>query len=311
MLLSWSIRIVASGRATTTGGSAFQSIVFQRRPRLLIHVMRATEDGAVSLETTTKSTKAELAAEKTMRNPWLPPETNERGKQPNRFRQHVNPLSRRFQMQAILSKEWPADVFTDVSRPLHVDIGSAKGKFLLQMAASKPNERNYLGLEIRPTVVQLSQERAIKQQQESNNKCLSFLGCNANVDLDRLLKRYQKVGGGPLEVVSIQFPDPHFKSHHQKRRVVTPHLVHTLATFMPPHSMVFLQSDVRDVLDDMRKRFRSAGPYFRDEIQDSREYMQENPMCIPTERETSVLGQNLPVYRTVLRRTDAPVEKEP
>ena len=35
-----------------------------------------------------------------------------------------------------------------------------------------------------------------------------------------------------MAFVSIQFPDPHFKVRHSKRRVVTPELVATLAKFM-------------------------------------------------------------------------------
>ena len=32
----------------------------------------------------------------------------------------------------------------------------------------------------------------------------------------------------------LQFPDPHFKMKHKKRRVIQPELVHALAHLMPP-----------------------------------------------------------------------------
>ena len=35
--------------------------------------------------------------------------------------------------------------------------------------------------------------------------------------------------GAPLRSASIQFPDPHFKAKHHKRRVVQPELVRSLA----------------------------------------------------------------------------------
>ena len=137
----------------------------------------------------------------------------------------------------------------------------------------------------------------------------AFVGCNANVDLERLLALHQEAGGR-LQTVSIQFPDPHFKASHTKRRVVTPSLVRTLAKFLPQDATVFLQSDVQDVFDDMRLRFRQDARYFRDEIEDATEYMQGNPMGIQTEREISVLKQDLPIYRTVLRRTGASIVDE-
>ena len=53
-----------------------------------------------------------------------------------------------------------------------------------------------------------------------------------------------------LQFVCIQFPDPHFKARHAKRRVVTPELVYTvtpelvytLAQFMPKGAMVLSSS---------------------------------------------------------------------
>jgi tRNA (guanine-N7-)-methyltransferase len=118
---------------------------------------------------------------------------------------------------------------------------------------------------------------------------------------------YQDQGGGPLQTVSIQFPDPHFKSQHAKRRVVTPNLVMTLAKHMHKSSIVFLQSDVKEVLDDMRLRFREQDQYFKDDLEDTSEYLEENPIGIQTEREQSVLKRDLPVYRTILRRTGSEV----
>ena len=244
------------------------------------------------------------APERPSHTPWNRPNKLDPSKRRNnkgRFRQHVNPLSSQFQMQTPLSDAWPTDVFHDMSRSLHLDIGCSKGGFLLELAAKQPG-KNYLGVEIRPTVVEFAQSRVAKRGLVGT---LNFVGCNANVDLDRLLMRYQTAGGGTLDVVTIQFPDPHFKTHHVKRRVVTTLLVQTLAKFMPPDAVVFLQSDVQEVLDDMRSKFRDNDVYFEDTLKDVDEYLPENYIGIPTERETSVLINDLPVYRTLFRRTSA------
>ena len=235
---------------------------------------------------------------------WNRPLDSKR-KKDARVRQHVNPLSRKYQQPTFLSKDWPHDVFTDLSLPLHLDIGCGRGGFLLEMAAAK-SEQNYLGLEIRPSIYQYALDRVEKRGLSGR---LSFVGCNANVDLDRILSIHQNKGGGPLKTVSIQFPDPHFKSQHAKRRVVTPDLVLTLAKYMPESSIVFLQSDVKEVLDDMRLRFREQDMYFQDELESASEYLKENPLGIETERERSVLGRDLPVYRTILRRTATKVSE--
>ena len=210
-------------------------------------------------------------------------------------------------------------------------IGCSRGGFLVELCTQRPNEYNYLGLEIRPLVAHQAQERVTKHQ--LNGK-LGFVGCNANVDLHRLLSILNDASSSPpssdadaiekaqlvgatnaknlnLQMVTIQFPDPHFKAAHAKRRVVTTELVTTLAEFMPPNSTIFLQSDVQSVLDDMRLKFREQDIYFEDTCGDDlTNYVEENMIGIPTEREVSVLEKGLPVYRSVFRRTEAEVVNE-
>jgi tRNA (guanine-N7-)-methyltransferase len=256
-----------------------------------VRLLSSTDD-----EATTSS--APVAEEHT---PWNRPPQENAPKRNTRFRQHVNPLSKLYQMETPLSEAWPTDVFEDMPRSLHLDIGCSKGGFLLDLAAKQPG-KNYLGLEIRPSVAEYAQERVAKHDLTG---ALNFVGCNANVDLDRILTRYDNAGGGSIDIVSIQFPDPHFKTQHAKRRVVTPSLVETLAKFMPPSAVIFLQSDIQDVLDDMREKFREYDLYFQDEIESVEEYMPENFIGVPTEREISVLDKDLPVFRTILRRTAA------
>uniref|UniRef100_A0A7S0PU57 tRNA (guanine(46)-N(7))-methyltransferase n=1 Tax=Asterionellopsis glacialis TaxID=33640 RepID=A0A7S0PU57_9STRA len=228
------------------------------------------------------------------------PEKIKRKNNKSRFRQHVNPLARKFQHPTVLSTNWPEDVYDDISLPLHMDIGCGKGGFLRDLAGNSTESKNYLGLEIRPSVVEYAQERIAKRGLTGK---LDYVGCNANVDLERLLTHYVEAGGGPVDIVSIQYPDPHFKASHAKRRVVTAELVETLAKFTPESSRIFLQSDIQSVLDDMRSRFREYNKYFQDEIKDVNEYMDINPLGVPTEREVSVITKDLPVFRTVLRRT--------
>lgn len=248
------------------------------------------------------------------KSPWAPENASDIKKGGHRFRQHVNPLARKFQMPTdMISKEWPNDgTYADPTLPLHIDIGCGKGGFLLSLAKQRVEEneeknekRNYLGLEIRPSVVQFAKGRIAKRKLDG---IIDFVGCNANVDLERILSRYTSGGdgiGGEIALVSIQYPDPHFKKSHQKRRVVTPELVNVLAKYIPPGREIFIQSDIKDVLDSMRLTIREEGSEsFTDLIEDVDEYMENNPIGVPTEREVSVLDQNLPVFRTVFKRTD-------
>ena len=158
-----------------------------------------------------------------------------------RVRQHVNPLSNRFK-QPIAIPDW-SQIFGDLNRPLAIDIGCARGRFVQQYAQLEP-DWNFLGLEIRAPLVDAANE----WREESGLNNVHFLFCNANVSLADLLQTYP---ASKLQRASIQFPDPWFKKRHQKRRVVQPALVETLAKYLPVGGEMFLQSDVCEVQEEM------------------------------------------------------------
>ncbi len=206
-------------------------------------------------------------------------------------RQHVNPLSRFFQLPLELPP--PQALFDDPGLPLHLDIGCARGRFLLALAAREP-DRNHLGVEIR---------RALVQAAEAERKTLAlgnlrFLFCNANVSLEAWLAA---LPSGLLQRVTIQFPDPWFKKKHHKRRVLQPELLLAVATALPPGGELFLQSDVPAVIEPQVDMCEACDCFERPEG-DARPWRLDNPLPIPTERETHVLSQGLPVYRVLYRR---------
>jgi len=209
-----------------------------------------------------------------------------------RIRQHVNPLSAKFQRSIVLP-DWE-HCFSHLDRPFHLDIGSARGTFLLDMAQAYPNW-NFLGTEIRESLVQEANDRAAEQ----GLKNVYYLFCNINQHAPALL---QSLPSGSLQYVTVQFPDPWFKKRHQKRRVLQPQLVKDLAQFMADRSILFLQSDVEPVLLEMIERVEESGAFQRL----NPGWLPENPLGVPTERERSVLRRNLPVYRVQFQRHGSP-----
>ncbi len=205
-----------------------------------------------------------------------------------RVRQHVNPLSQKYQ-QPVAPPDW-SQVFSNPRRSLHLDIGCGRGVFLLKMAQVEP-EWNFLGLEIREPLV----EQALKWRDEEALSNLHYIFCNASNSLEPLLR---SLPPGTLQRVSIQFPDPWFKKRHQKRRVVQPSMVNTLANYMPPGGVVFLQSDVEAVAMEMCDRFQEHPAFQRQ----SAAWLPDNPLPVSTEREASTLSRNEPVFRVLFTR---------
>ena len=160
------------------------------------------------------SSKEIQTTEKEIIPPWNDPRVLEKQlkrKKSNyrRFRQHVNPLAHQYQQPTLLTEEWPSNVFDDCQKPLHLDIGCGKGGFLLELAAHEKARFNYLGLEIRPLVVQYAKQRIVIHNLTGT---LDFVGCNANVDLERIIQRCQQASGSDklnLERVTIQVHHGH------------------------------------------------------------------------------------------------------
>ncbi len=205
-----------------------------------------------------------------------------------RVRQHVNPFAIKYQTP-VTPPDW-SQIFDDPTRPLHLDIGCARGQFLHTFAPIAP-DWNFLGIEIRQPLV----DSALKQRDAEGTRNLHFIFCNINNSLSPLLSSFPE---GILQRVSIQFPDPWFKKRHQKRRVTQPALVQQLADGLPSGGMVFLQSDVLEVEQDMCDRF-TENPNFKRQGED---WLPENPLSVPTERERVTLEKGQPVYRALYIR---------
>jgi tRNA (guanine-N7-)-methyltransferase len=211
-----------------------------------------------------------------------------------RVRQHVNPLCIKYQVSAS-PPDW-TQIYPNLNLPLHLDIGCGRGRFLWQMAQIQ-NDWNFLGLEIREPLV----EEANAWRDEKGLQNLHYLFCNANNSIKPILA---SLPTGALQRVTIQFPDPWFKQKHLKRRMVQPELVAELATYLSVNGEVFIQSDVKEVAAEMRDRF-SSHPAFHRQGDDN--WLAENPLPIPTERELATLKRGEPVYRALFKIQDLPM----
>ena len=204
-----------------------------------------------------------------------------------RVHQHVNPLAPfyRFTPAPVELEK----IYADAAQPLLLDIGSARGRFLLRMAEIEKG-RNFLGVEIREPLV----AEANRLAKEAGTTNVHYEFCNAMMALDKLL---EKLPEGILETVTIQFPDPWFKKKHAKRRMVNAELVETVLQHLAAGGKIFVQTDIEFLAEEMFAIFRS-----RAELREIP--TPENPFPVKTEREKAVEEKELPVFRTMFEKVN-------
>ncbi|MBA2334531.1 MAG: tRNA (guanosine(46)-N7)-methyltransferase TrmB [Blastocatellia bacterium] len=202
-----------------------------------------------------------------------------------RVHQHVNPLSPFYRQEP--EPIQICRVFADATLPLHLDIGSARGRFLLKMAEIEPGW-NFLGVEIREPLV----NEANRIAAEENLPNLHYAFANAMLWLDTLLS---EMPYGILRTITIQFPDPWFKKKHTKRRMVNEEFVAAIAAKLAVEGKVFVQTDIELLANEMFELF------FRNRQLQERP-INKNPFPVKTERETAVEDRNLPIYRAMWQK---------
>ncbi|KAL9234317.1 hypothetical protein vseg_009201 [Gypsophila vaccaria] len=217
-----------------------------------------------------------------------------------RIRQHVNPLTSAYSVPAE-APDWNA-VYKDSSLPLMVDIGCGSGRFLLWLAKKNINFRNYLGLEIRQKLV----KRANIWAKELGISNSHFIFANATVSFQQLVSSYP----GPLMLVTVLCPDPHFKKKHHKRRVLQKPLVDSIVNNLSSGGQVFVQSDVLEVAVDMRNQFDSVQDMLHIDavnhsiVCDYDGWLLSNPMGIRTEREIHAELEGAKIYRRMYQKRE-------
>ncbi len=202
-----------------------------------------------------------------------------------RVHQHVNPLSPYYRQEPRPFNL--ADAFDDPAQPLLLDVGCARGRFLLKMAEVEP-AWNYLGVEIREPLV----DEANRLADEAGLGNLRYAFCNAMLWLGKLIEVFPD---GRLQMVTIQFPDPWFKNRHAKRRMVNAELVDAVVGRLAGGGRIFVQTDIEFLAEEMFELFRADKRLT--EIG-----TETNPFPVRTEREKAVEDKDLPVYRSLFIR---------
>lgn len=189
------------------------------------------------------------------------------------------------------SRELPA--------PVHVEIGSNRGKFLKGLAASLP-DRTLLGIEIRRKFAEVLHGELVAEGLQNAH----VLGADAQLALPLLFPN------ASIECVYLLFPDPWWKKRHAKRRLFTPPVLDLLADKLQVGGHLVVKTDVEPYAEMIEEVLPCTQRFDRVEPGDAGwpPHAEAWPL---TTRERKVTRAGGPIWRFVLRRNDAPRSTEP
>ncbi len=205
------------------------------------------------------------------------------------MRQHVNPLSKNFnEIEYIPSL---MEIFGDSELNLHLDIGSAAGEFLFDLALVNTCW-NYLGIEIRERLVKTAKLK-VKEREMKN---LYFLFGSANNILNDIQNKFIIEN---VKSISFNFPDPWFKKRHIKRRVIQPEFINILSNSLQKGSLIFIKTDVKDLFDYMDFIISSNFNFKTIDIKNFNYSKSFNPNKVKTSREKYVIVNQLDIFERI------------
>ena len=205
------------------------------------------------------------------------------------MRQHVNPLSSNFKQVERIPPL--SEMFGDSKLNLHLDIGSAAGEFLFDLALLNASW-NYLGIEIREKLV----KNARLKLGESEIKNLYFVFGNANNFLNDVQSEFIIKN---LKSISLNFPDPWFKKRHYKRRVIQPEFINNLSNLLQKGSLIFIKTDVKDLFDYMDCTISNNIFFKKIDKKDINYSKSFNPNKVKTNREKYVIVNQIDIFERI------------
>lgn len=184
---------------------------------------------------------------------------------------------------------WPT-VFGRVA-PLEVELGFGRPHFLFERAHEAP-ERDIVGIEWKGRWVQ----HANRRRRREGRRNLCAIHGNAWLLFGALF------APGSLDRVYLNFPDPWWKSRHQKRRIINDTFATLLGSRLQEGGSVLVQTDVASLLEQILEHLESAeglvNPYGPGRL------CADKPTSARSHREKKCIDIGVPVFRgLVAKRT--------
>lgn len=135
----------------------------------------------------------------------------------------------------------------DNDQPLHIEIGTGKGRFITGMAKANP-EINYIGIELADSVIVTALDRIIEDELPN----VKLLNVNAN-DLRDYFEK------GEVDRVYLNFSDPWPKKRHAKRRLTYKSFLEIYENILGDKGEIHFKTDNQGLFESSLMSFSEYG----------------------------------------------------
>ncbi|TAH68327.1 MAG: tRNA (guanosine(46)-N7)-methyltransferase TrmB [Anaerolineaceae bacterium] len=173
--------------------------------------------------------------------------------------------------------------------PIHLEIGTGKGKFLMDLAGSNP-DINYVGIEKYSSVLL----RALEKRSETELDNLYFI----RFDAEYLANIFAK---DEIDRIYLNFSDPWPKERHAKRRLTSRHFLSKYNQCLKEEGEIIFKTDNRTLFDFSLEETRAAKWKVRNISYDlhKSEFCADNIM---TEYEERFVSEGKPIHMVRIYR---------
>ncbi|MBZ6002938.1 tRNA (guanosine(46)-N7)-methyltransferase TrmB [Leuconostoc gelidum subsp. aenigmaticum] len=177
----------------------------------------------------------------------------------------------------------------DQKNPIHIEIGSGKGQFILGMALAHP-EINYIGMEIQETAIAIAARKSFEQVGKLPN--LRYIYGNGN-GVETYFEKAE------VAKLYLNFSDPWPKTRHESRRLTYKSFLKSYEAILPEKGEVEFKTDNRHLFEYSMVSFVNYGmrwstdEYSLDLHQDDEKVLGN----IETEYEQKFMAKGQPIYK--------------
>lgn len=170
------------------------------------------------------------------------------------------------------------------SLPLHVELGTGKGRFIVGMGEQHRDLFNFVGIEAKEEVLYAAAQK-VREMELSNVQLLVY-------DVNNILTIFAP---GEIERLYINFCDPWPKNRHAKRRLTHSGFLEKYRLVLKPGGQLWFKTDNRGLFDFSLEQFAEFGLKVNNVSYDLLHSDFTSNVMTEYEAKFSAMGQ--PIYR--------------